>query len=110
MENKIPMTDKTIQNIGSISKTITATAVMQLWEKGKFKLDDDVNGYLPFKERNPYFPDDPITFRELLTHKSSIKDGPAYEDSYACGDPTISLKDWIEDFKLPYRVLPQERP
>jgi CubicO group peptidase (beta-lactamase class C family) len=39
-ENKRPMSEKTIQNIGSISKTITATAVMQLWEKGKFKLDD----------------------------------------------------------------------
>ena len=101
IENKVLMTDKTIQNIGSISKTITATAVMQLWEKGKFKLDDDVNGYLPFRVRNPHFPDDPITFRELLTHKSSIKDGPAYEDSYACGDPTISLKDWIKGYLVP---------
>jgi CubicO group peptidase (beta-lactamase class C family) len=101
IENKVPMTDKTIQNIGSISKTITATAVMQLWEKGKFKLDDDVNEYLPFRVRNPHFPDEPITVRELLTHKSSIKDGPAYEKSYACGDPTISLKDWIKGYLVP---------
>jgi CubicO group peptidase (beta-lactamase class C family) len=101
IENKIPMTADTIQNIGSISKTITATAVMQLWEKGAFKLDDDVNSYLAFKVRNPRFPDDPITFRQLLTHKSSIKDGPAYENSYACGDPTISLKDWIEGYFKP---------
>ena len=101
IENKVPMTEKTIQNIGSISKTITATAVMQLWEKGKLKLDDDVNGYLPFQVRNPRFPDDPITFRQLLTHKSSIKDGPAYEQSYACGDPAVSLKDWIKGYLVP---------
>jgi len=100
-EQKIPMTTDTIQNIGSISKTITATAVMQLWEKGKFKLDDDVNGHLPFQVRNPDFPDVPITYRQLLTHKSSIKDGPAYGKSYACGDPKISLKDWIQGYLMP---------
>ncbi len=101
VENKKPMTEKTIQNIGSISKTITATAIMQLWENGKFKLDDDVNGYLPFPVRNPRFPDDPITFRQLLTHKSSIQDGPAYEQSYACGDPAVSLKDWLKGYFVP---------
>ena len=101
LENKKPRTEETIQNIGSISKTITATAVMQLWEKGKFKLDDDVNGYLPFPVRNPHFPDDPISFRQLLTHKSSIKDGPAYGQSYACGDPVVSLQDWIKGYLIP---------
>ncbi|MFC2165714.1 serine hydrolase domain-containing protein, partial [Acidobacteriota bacterium] len=34
-------------------------------------------------------------------HKSSIKDGKAYGKSYACGDPTISLKDWIEGYFSP---------
>ncbi len=79
-------------------KTKTAMAVLQLWEKGAFKLDDDINLYLPFKVRNPAYPDDPITFRQLLTHKSSIKDGEAYDESYSCGDPTISLKEWIEGY------------
>jgi CubicO group peptidase (beta-lactamase class C family) len=101
VEDKKPMTERTIQNIGSISKTITATAVMQLFEQGKFKLDDDVDGYLPFPVRNPRFPDEPITFRQLLTHKASIKDGSAYEHSYACGDPTVSLKDWIKGYLVP---------
>jgi CubicO group peptidase (beta-lactamase class C family) len=101
IEGKKPMTEETIQNIGSISKTITATAIMQLWEKGKFDLDDDVNKYLPFPVRNPRFPEDPITFRQLLTHKSSIRDGPAYGQSYACGDPAVSLKDWIKGYLVP---------
>jgi len=101
IENKKPMSENTIQNIGSISKTITATAVMQLWEKGKFTLDDDVSKYLPFQVRNPHFPDDPITFRQLLTHHSSVKDGPAYEQSYACGDPAVPLKEWIKGYFVP---------
>lgn len=101
IEKKIPMTADTIQNIGSISKTVTATAIMQLWEKGRFKLDDDVNKYLSFEVSNPRFPDVPITFRQLLTHRSSIKDGPAYGKSYACEDPTISLKDWIKEYFTP---------
>jgi CubicO group peptidase (beta-lactamase class C family) len=49
--------ERTVQHIGSISKTVTATAVMQLWEKGKFELDDDVNQYLRFPLRNPPYPD-----------------------------------------------------
>jgi CubicO group peptidase (beta-lactamase class C family) len=102
LDKKIPMCPKnTIQNIGSISKTFTATAVMQLWEKGKFKLGDDVNQYLSFKVENPLFPGQKITFRQLLTHRSSIKDGPAYDKSYACGDPTITLKNWLEKYFTP---------
>ena len=46
IENKVPMSFDTVQNIASASKTFTATAIMQLWEKGLFKLDDDVNAYL----------------------------------------------------------------
>jgi len=101
IEAQIPMTAETLQNIGSISKTVTATAVMQLWEAGEFALDDDVNEYLPFTVRNPRFPETPITFRQLLTHRSSITDGPAYGASYACGDPLVSLADWIRGYFKP---------
>ena len=101
IESKIPMTPDTVQNIGSVSKTVTATAVMQLWEKGLFALDDDVNEHLPFKVENPRFPDAVITFRQLLTHRSSIKDGPAYMESYARGDPGISLETWLKEYFTP---------
>ncbi|MFK7848564.1 MAG: serine hydrolase domain-containing protein [Rhodothermales bacterium] len=96
-----PMAAETIQNIGSISKTVTATAIMQLWEQEAFALDDDVNNYLPFSVRNPRFPDVPITFRQLLSHRSSITDGPVYDESYACGDPAVSLDDWIMGYFSP---------
>jgi CubicO group peptidase (beta-lactamase class C family) len=98
VEKNIPMGIHSIMNIGSISKTITATAIMQLWEKGQIELDADINDYLPFTVKNPHFPDIPITTRQLLTHTSSIQDGPAYTESYACGDPEVSLKDWITGY------------
>lgn len=93
-----PMTPDTIQNIASVSKTVTATAVMQIWEQGRLGLDVDVNEYLPFPVRNPRFASTPITIRQLLTHTSSITDGPAYEPSYACGDPTMTLIDWLQAY------------
>ena len=100
-ERKIAMTPDHIQNIASVSKTFTATAIMQLWEKGHFQLDDDINTFLPFSIRNPRFPDVPITFRQLLAHRSSITDGPSYDTSYACGDPVVSLEDWITGYFTP---------
>lgn len=65
-------TPDTIYPIGSISKPVTATAVMQLWEQGLFDLDDDINNYLDFNVRNPNYPETPITFRMLLAHHSSL--------------------------------------
>jgi len=98
IERNIPMTVDAIMNIASISKTFTATAIMQLWEKGLIDLDKDISEYLPFKVRNPNFPDIAITIRQILTHTSSIRDGSAYVKSYSCGDPKISLKDWIYNY------------
>jgi CubicO group peptidase (beta-lactamase class C family) len=73
LNKDIPFTPNTIMSeIASISKTVTATAVMKLWEQGLFQLDDPINNYLPFAVKNPYYSNTPITFRMLLCHKSSI--------------------------------------
>lgn len=93
-----PMQADTLINIASITKTATCTAVMQLWEQKKFALDDDVNTYLPFGVRHPMYAHQPVTFRQLLTHTSSIADGPAYGHSYACGDPRTPLGRWLRDY------------
>ena len=78
LETRTPMSLDGIQNIGSISKTFVATAVMQLHELGLLDLDRDINDYLAFPIRNPNFPDTPITTRQLMTHTSSLRDGSAY--------------------------------
>ncbi len=79
IERAVPVTDRTKFRIASISKTITTTAVMQLWEKGKFKLDDDISSYLGYRVANPKFPQTPITFRHLLTHTSSLTENSHYD-------------------------------
>lgn len=74
IHTKKAFTTKTRMLIASISKTIVATAIMQLYEKGLISLDADINNYLPFNVKNPKFPKDTITVKMLLTHTSSISD------------------------------------
>jgi CubicO group peptidase (beta-lactamase class C family) len=64
--------------IASISKTFTATAIMQLYEQGKFDLDDDISDALGYAVRNPRFPNEKITYRMLLSHTSSLSDAEGY--------------------------------
>jgi len=101
LERNIAMTVDHMQNIASITKTITAVAVMQQVERGNLNLDQDINDYLSFSVRNPKFPDIPITARQLLIHRSSITDGSAFDNSYACGDPSLALAQWIEEYLKP---------
>lgn len=74
IDNNQLATDQTRYLVASVSKTITAVAIMQLAEQNLIALDDDINQYLPFPVRNPAFPDDKITLRMLLSHRSSISD------------------------------------
>lgn len=68
----IHVTPNTSFRIGSISKTLTAIGLMQLFEQGRFKLDDPVNSYLrAYKIAQPS-ESPPVTFRHLLTHTSGI--------------------------------------
>ena len=96
-----PMTADTIINIASITKTVTNAAILQLRDEGRFDLDDPVNDYLPFEVVHPGHPTTPITFRHLLTHTAALGDGDAYDASYACGDPQVSLADWLEGYFTP---------
>lgn len=101
LSRRLPMTPDTIQNIGSVSKTFTATAVMQLLDAGRLGLDDDINRHLGFEVVHPAHRAKPVTIRQLLTHQSGIADGPAYANAYVCGDPRISLEEWLRAYLLP---------
>jgi CubicO group peptidase (beta-lactamase class C family) len=102
IENEVTATADTLFLVGSLSKTVVATALMQLWERGYFNLYDDINDYLPFPVRNPQFPDIPITFRELATHTSSIMDnGPLMEALMVEGDSPVPLGDFLFDYLHP---------
>lgn len=60
-------------NLASISKIFTATAILQLMEKGKLNLDD------PFQAYFPEFPFPDITIKHLLTHTSGLPDLELFE-------------------------------
>ena len=80
LEDSVPVVDSTVFDVASVSKTATATALMQLCERGVFGLDDDINASLPFPVRHPSYPSTPVTFRMLLTHTSGIADyWPTFE-------------------------------
>jgi CubicO group peptidase (beta-lactamase class C family) len=77
-ETNAPLTNDNIFRIASISKSFSATAVMQLVEANKLKLDQDVSELVGFKVRNPKFPETVITLRLMLSHLSSINDSQGY--------------------------------
>jgi CubicO group peptidase (beta-lactamase class C family) len=93
-----PMRADTLLATASVTKTFTATLLMQEVERGRCTLDDDAQQHLPFSLRNPAHPDAAITLRHLLTHSSSLADdGAAYSASYGCGNPTTALGDWLRE-------------
>jgi serine beta-lactamase-like protein LACTB, mitochondrial len=69
LENSVPATSQTLYRLGSISKSITATAAMELWEQGKLDLDSPVQKYCPAFPQKPW----PITARQLLGHLGGIR-------------------------------------
>ena len=73
IESDRPMEPGTRFRMASHSKLFTATAIMQLREEGKLRLDDPVVEYLPWFEFEKASPDDPpVTIEHLLTHSSGL--------------------------------------
>jgi serine beta-lactamase-like protein LACTB, mitochondrial len=69
LENFVPATPFTLFRLGSISKPITTTAILQLSERGKLDLDAEVQKYCPVFPKKEW----PITTRELLGHLGGIR-------------------------------------
>lgn len=77
-ETNTPLTNDCIFRIASISKSFSATSVMQLVEAKQLSLDDDIGDLVGFKVRNPRYPETVITLRMVLSHRSSINDSQGY--------------------------------
>lgn len=106
LAKRIPATDITCYRIASISKTITATAVMQLVERGTVQLDDKVQKFLPWfrSKKDPGLAR--ITLRHLLTHMAGIeRDGNTahWENDQF---PTLAqIQEHVRDGVAVYRPL-----
>src|SRR5271170_5227563 len=68
LENFVPATSATLFRLASVSKPITATAILQLSARGKLDLDAPVQKYCPVFPKKEW----PITTRELLNHLGGI--------------------------------------
>lgn len=96
LETKTPLTTNDLFRIASISKSFSSTAIMQLVEKGKVSLDDDISDLVGFKVRNPKFPDTKITLEMMLSHRSSLNDSNGYF-TFDVLDTTKN-KDWAKSY------------
>lgn len=98
LEQGMPLEESHLFLLASISKTITATALLQLYDRASFQLDDKINDYLPFQVKIPNQSTD-ITFKMLLTHTSGIADGTALDNQYYYGkDSPVELGAFLKDY------------
>jgi CubicO group peptidase (beta-lactamase class C family) len=133
-EKGTPMPLDAIFRIASQTKAITTTAVMTLFEEGRFLLDDPISRYIPeFADSRVAVPSTekgakgyatvplkrPITIRDLLTHTAGISygDGPAEEEYIKAGiydwflaDKDVPVGDVIRRLAaLPFDAQPGEK-
>lgn len=111
IENNLPVdADTTLFRIGSTSKLITWTAVMQLVEAGKLDLNADINSYLDFEipaqlEKSlGKTTTEPITMTNLMTHTPGFEDYPGMLFRLS-EDELLPLNEYIKKY-LPARIFP----
>jgi len=117
IEEEKPVTPDTVFRIGSISKTFTAIAIMQLMEQGKLHIDDPVNQHL--KSHQVLHSDagaPPVTIRHMLTHVSGIGEFRGFADLLQPGgglgakpeQPQISQREYYKG-RLTPELYPGEK-
>ncbi len=74
IESKVPVSQQTKFQLGSIGKLITAISVLQLVDQGKLDMKTDINEYLKIPRLDLGKKDNPITLHGLLTHSSGFNE------------------------------------
>jgi CubicO group peptidase (beta-lactamase class C family) len=116
LESLRPASPETLYSICSISKLFTSIAAMQLWDEGKFRLDDPVSTLLPwFRIGNPYRDGPTLTVESLLTHASGLPNetGSARSTAYPTNEVTSyptreEIRTRIPDLETLYPVWQHE--
>lgn len=94
VELNVPVDESTVFCWGSVSKLFTCIGLFQLWEQGRFRLDDPVNKYLrngTIRRKQASWPE--ITFEHLLTHKSGIGELRRFADVFRPGFRLLVMSD-----------------
>ena len=92
-----PVTVDTPFMLASVSKTVTAVAIMRAVQDGKLALEDPINTHLPFTVDNPQTEGEVILMRHLVSHTSGIRDNWG-QMPYSDGDSTVSLGDFVKGY------------
>lgn len=104
LENDSQITPQTIFELASLSKPMTATAVLMLHERGKLSIEDDVRKLLPELPR--YDAKRPIRIKDLLHHVSGLPDYMDFENV-----PTRNKDFWVnEDYASAFADNLKEYP
>ncbi|RPG56562.1 MAG: serine hydrolase [Flavobacteriales bacterium TMED96] len=96
-EKKIKADENTIYRVGSVSKLFTDIAIMKKRESGDIDIDSPLQIYLPKFNPENKFNHEPITLRQLMSHRAGILREPAYGNYFA--DNETSLKKTVESVK-----------
>lgn len=91
-----PVDANTAFHIGSVSKTLTATAVMQLVEAGQVDLDAPLQRYVPEFRLRSTEATDAITVRSVLDHHSGIP-GDIFNGMFTNDGPNPEYRSWLVD-------------
>lgn len=107
LENKVAMRPEMVFRFGSITKQITAVAILKLMEEGKISLQDPLTRYIPDYPS----PGEKVTVEHLLTHTSGIPsytDMPVFDEAFMRKDLTpLELIDVFK--KEPFQFQPGEK-
>jgi len=104
LERRTPVdAERTIFRVASVSKLVTATAAMQLVERGQLALDADVDSYLKSFQLAPTF-SQPVTLFHLLTHTGGFDDRNVDRKSLPGVEPE-PLGEYLAR-RMPARILP----
>jgi CubicO group peptidase (beta-lactamase class C family) len=99
---------ETLYRIASISKTFTASSVLQLRDAGRLRLDDPLVTHVPEAEAitNPFGPVSDVTLRRMLMHTSGMQGEHPTEDPES--EPFGSIADIVRDLPQVRIVIPPE--
>ncbi|MFX1278464.1 MAG: serine hydrolase domain-containing protein [Promethearchaeota archaeon] len=109
LERFLPMTPQTLIGIGSITKSLTALAIMKLVERDQISLEDSVSKYLEFA---PFTSHPDIQIKHILSHSSGVpaSDGSLASMFYTFGDykkvfPATTKEDFIAHLGEPEEFI-----